>query len=174
MDEKATLRKKAKQIRSLLQMNKISQAIINSVIEADFYKDAENVMIFYPLENEINLTGLMKGSKKKFYLPKMDGDKILVCPYRYGDKLVKSKYNVMEPITPSVKPDILDIVFVPALMVDNNCNRLGYGGGYYDRFLKTLPETTIRLTPIASVLKVDKLPTTEFDEQVHAIIDEQP
>ena len=47
-----------------------------------------------------------------------------------------SNFGIKEPCSEPVAPDILDLIIVPALMVDKNGYRLGYGGGFYDRFLK--------------------------------------
>ena len=72
---------------------------------------------------------------KQFYLPRVKGENLEVCPYKYGENLLKSSFKVLEPISEAVDKNVLDLVFVPALCVDNKCNRLGYGKGFYDRFL---------------------------------------
>lgn len=171
MFTKDELREKAKQIRSLLEIDKISKKMVESIRSAEIYKVAEHIMIFYPLKDEINLLPLLKDNKK-FYLPKVEGDELVVCPYKEEDKLVTSKFKTQEPISEPVDSDILDIIFVPALMVDKEFHRLGYGLGFYDRFLSKKASKAIRIVPIPSVLVKDKIPFDEFDAQFDIILDE--
>lgn len=171
MFTKVELREKAKQIRSLLEIDKLSRKMVESIRSAEIYEVAENIMIFYPLKDEINLLPLLK-DKKNFYLPRVEGKELVVCPYKEGDKLVVSKFNTQEPTSEAVEPDILDIVFIPALMVDNSFHRLGYGLGFYDRFLSKSSLRAIKIVPIPSVLIKDKIPFDEFDAQFDIILDE--
>lgn len=172
MFTKDELREKAKQIRSLLKMNTLSQKMVESVRSAEIYQVAENVMIFYPLEDEISLLELLKDNNKKFYLPKVQGDELVVCPYKAGDNLVVSKFNTKEPLSEPVNPDILDIIFVPALMVDKAFHRLGYGLGFYDRFLSKNAQRAIKIVPIPSLLIREEIPFDENDAQFDVILDE--
>jgi 5-formyltetrahydrofolate cyclo-ligase len=55
--------------------------------------------------------------------------------YKIGDELVANKFNILEPL-PSAKPVQPNVVLVPMLAFDRSKNRLGYGGGYYDKFLQ--------------------------------------
>ena len=125
-------------------------------------------MLFYPKKYEIDLLSLLDDNKN-FYLPRVCGDFLEVCPYKCGDLLNISSFNIKEPCSNSVLPDILDLVFVPALMADNFGYRLGYGGGFYDRFLKKYPYINTIL-PISSKLIVDELPHDIYDCKVKTII----
>lgn len=165
MDSKLTLRAKAKEIRKNLDLEKISKEICKIIRKNNFYKESKNIMIFYPLKYEINLLDLLKDNKN-FYLPKVNNEDILICPY--DKNLVKSELNIYEPCTNPVDSNILDLIFVPALMVDKENYRLGYGGGFYDRFLKTAKAHTI--VPIAKELIVEKLPHEKFDIKINETI----
>jgi len=171
MFDKKELRKKAKAIRISLDIKTISEKIVENISELDVYKQAKNVMIFYPIGHEVNLLGLMNDNKN-FYLPKVDGEKLLVCPYKSGDELTISKFKTEEPITTPINPDILDLIFVPALMVDKHNHRLGYGGGFYDKFLCKNAQTATKIVAIPSALKIDKLPSESFDAKVDIVITE--
>lgn len=171
MFTKAELREKAKQIRSLLEMDKISEKIVESIRSSEIYEVAQNIMIFYPLKDEINLLPLLK-DKKNFYLPKVQGDELVVCPYKDGDRLKVSEFKTQEPLTKPTDPNILDMIFVPALMADKNFHRIGYGRGYYDRFLSKHALNAIRIVPIPSLLIRDEIPADDFDAQFDVILDE--
>ena len=152
-------------------MKKISERIIEALRGAEIYAEAKNIMIFYPLEHEVNLLPLLRDNKN-FYLPKVKGEELVVCPYQEGDELITSIFKTKEPLSEPIHPDILDIIFVPALMVDKNFYRLGYGKGFYDRFLSKNALRAIRIVPIASQLIVDELPHNDFDAQFDIIVDE--
>lgn len=172
MTNKNELREKAKAIRKLLDMESISKKVVSTLRETEIYEVAKNILIFYPLQDEINLLPLLKDSDKNFYLPKVSGDDLLVCPYKEGDKLALSSFNTQEPLTQPVDPNVLDMIFVPALIADRQFHRIGYGRGYYDRFLNKHALQAIRIVPVPSALVVDELPSDENDAQFDVILDE--
>lgn len=175
---KIELRKKAKEIRNTLDMDQISGRIVASIRTLEMYQDAQHIMIFYPLPDEINLLPLLRDYEKdeegakNFYLPKVEEDDLYVCPYSLGDELTESKFGTNEPRTQPINPEFLDIIFVPALMVDKKFYRLGYGCGFYDRFLDKNAHKAVKIVPIPSNLIIDKLPHDKFDFAVDIIVDE--
>ena len=167
MDKKTDLRIRAKGIRKTLDIYKVSEKLAVLIRENKVYKDAQNVMLYYPMKNEINLLKLLN-DEKNFYLPRVDGANLEVCPYKKGDTLIKSGFNIMEPISDAVNKEILDLVIVPALMADKNGFRLGYGGGFYDRFIDSGNFKT--LCAVAKELYVEALPSEDFDKKIDEII----
>ena len=167
MDNKTDLRIWAKSIRKTLNLADISKKITAKIRDNDIYKKAENVMLFYPTKYEISLLDLLN-DKKNFYLPKVCNDEILVCPYSKDDSLEVSQFNIKEPCTNPVKAEHLELAIVPALVVDKKGYRLGYGGGFYDRFLSKFPIKTI--VPIPHELIVEKLPIEKFDIKIDVVI----
>lgn len=171
MISKLELRKKAKEIRKSLDMKSISDKIVENIRNLEIYQKAKNIMLFYPLDNEVNLLALLEDNKN-FYLPKVEDQELLVCPYKKGDTLFVSNFKTKEPLSSPVATDLLDVVFVPALMVGKDFYRLGYGKGFYDRFLIKNAIQAIRIVPIPSELLAETIPSDPFDVQVDAIIDE--
>lgn len=169
MLEKTHLRSKFKEERRTLDIAQISDDIVKNIRNSDFYAEAQNVLIFYPLRYEVNLLSLLDDNKN-FYFPKVSGEKLLVCPYEQGCEFKKSCYNINEPCTNPVSNSVLDLIFVPALAVDVDNYRLGYGGGYYDRFLKECEAFSV--VPICEKFLVEKLPRNEFDVAVNAVVTE--
>ena len=133
--DKNKLRKIAKGIRAGLDIENLSKTLVNKLVETQEYKSAKNIMIYYPLEEEINLLSLLEDKTKSFFLPKIDGKNLLCCPYKEGDKTCLSCFKTCEPLSEPCEKSIIDLVIVPALACDKNGYRLGYGGGFYDRFL---------------------------------------
>ena len=165
MNSKKELRIQAKKIRKNLDIKLISQKLVDLIRQADIYKSADNVLIYYPKENEIDLLDLLNDDKK-FYLPKIEGNNLLICPF--SQELSISKFNTLEPCTDAVSSNILDLAIVPALMADKCGNRLGYGGGFYDRFLKNANVATLVALPIELV--IDQLPFEEHDVKIDFLI----
>lgn len=136
MNNKQQLRKWAKEERKKLDIDLLSQKLVGKLQETEEYKAAQNIMLFYPLQYEVNLLALLKDKTKTFYLPKISDNNLLCCPYSEGEELCESCFKTKEPLTEKVSKDLIDLVIIPALAVDRNNYRLGYGGGFYDRFLE--------------------------------------
>lgn len=168
MSDKKLLRKEAKQIRKSLDIQKISAFLVEKLRKTREYGQAKNVLIYYPLDNEINLLALLNDSDKNFYLPKIDGQELLCCPFKEGDKTCLSCFKTCEPLTEPCEKSIIDLVILPALACDKNNYRLGYGGGFYDRFLKDYNGKKAVCLP--SELIVETIYPEEHDIPVDLII----
>ena len=167
MDNKTDLRIWAKSVRKSLNLVDISERIVSKIRLCDLYRKSKNVMLFYPTKYEINLLQLLEDDKN-FYLPKVCGEELLVCPFKIGDTLELSKFKIKEPCLEPVDYENLDLIIVPALAADKCGYRLGYGGGFYDRFLKKCKAKTI--VPISHELLLEKLSIDEFDVPVDIVI----
>ena len=166
--DKNSLRKNAKEIRKNL-FSKNANSIANSrVQQSSLYKNSKNIFIFYPLKYEFNFLELLNDDKN-FFLPKVCGEKLQICPYKKEDILIKSDLNICEPCTNSINPNQINLAIVPALMADKNGFRLGYGGGFYDRFLSENPNIKT-ITVVFKELFVESLPHEEFDVKIDEII----
>lgn len=133
---KKELRIWAKNKRKELDMTSISKILVDKLRQTNEYKISKNIMIFYPLESEVDLLSLTEDDTKAFYLPRIKDDILECCPYTVGDELCKSSFNTKEPVCEACSKTVIDMIVVPALACDKNNYRLGYGGGFYDRLLK--------------------------------------
>ena len=166
--DKKNLRKWAKAERKKLDIRRISRNFVEKLKNTDKYKAAKNIMIYYPLEFEVNLLELLDDKTKNFYLPKINGENMECCPFNKNSKLTKSCFNTQEPCTEPCDKEKLDLIIVPALACDKNNYRLGYGGGFYDRFLKDLNVKTI--TCIPKQLRVENIFPEKHDIPINLII----
>lgn len=169
MDKKTVLRANAKNIRKNLPLDEISVNLAAKIKRDDNYIAAKNVMLFYPTKFEVNLLSLLEDNKN-FYLPKVSGNELLVCPYCKEDKLEKSLFNILEPCSAPVNPGVLDLIIVPALAVDKRGYRLGYGGGFYDRFLVLDCVRAKSICAIPKSLLIDEIPIENYDVPMDIII----
>lgn len=166
MKNKIELRTKFKSIRKTLDICGKSKIISKKIQSLPIFQGAEHVMLFYPTKYEVNLLDMLS-LDKKFYFPKVDDKKLLVCPA--CEKFEKSDMNILEPCSSPVSPEILDLIIVPALAIDLENYRLGYGGGYYDRFLSQYYNIQT-VTPIFKEFIVDKLPRFSTDIKIDYIV----
>ena len=167
---KTDLRIKAKNIRKTLEIGEISKKLVAMIRKNKAYKEAKKVMIFYPKRYEIDLRELFN-DEKYFYLPRVNEDELDVCPYKQGDELKLSAFNVLEPVSEAVDACCMDLIIVPALLVDKNAYRLGYGGGYYDRLLYRIRNSNVKtFCAMPKDLLVETLPKDEFDIPIDEII----
>ena len=153
MNSKQSVRKWAISKRKELDMNVISSVLADKLTKMEEYKKAKNIMIFYPLKNEVDLRILLKDKTKKFYLPKINGENLLCCPYEEDGETCMSCFNTCEPISEPCSKSCIDVVIVPALAVDINGFRIGYGKGFYDRFLKNYAGLKVVCIPSKLIVK---------------------
>ncbi len=163
------LRTKAKVIRKTLPICEISKNLLQMIRGDKVYIEAKHVMLYYPTKYEMDFRELLKDDKE-FYFPRVKNENLLVCSYSLGEKLEKSCFNILEPCSKPVDASVLDLIIVPALLVDKSGYRLGYGGGYYDRLLANLNGKVKTLCALPKELIVEKLPAEEFDIPVDYII----
>lgn len=162
MNNKTVLRINAKELRKTLDMKSVSENLVQKIREHEVYKHSKHVMLFYPTKYEVNLLNLLEDDKK-FYFPRVKETDLLVCPYDKSVRLEKSDFNILEPCSNPVRAKVLDLIVVPALMVDKEGYRLGYGGGFYDRFLSALEDKIPTMCPIPKELFTEQLPHDCYD-----------
>lgn len=153
VENKAILRKWIKEERKKLDIEKISQKLCKKLVETKEFQNAKNIMFYYPLDFEINLLEITNDKTKNFYLPKINGKELLCCPYLESEELCLSCFKTKEPSTLPINKNLIDLVIVPVLAVDKNNYRLGYGGGFYDRFLSDINVHKIACLPKEFVLE---------------------
>ena len=90
--------------------------------------------------------------------------------YKNGDILKQGKYGIYEPYGQKIKPDIIDLIIIPALMADKRGFRLGYGGGYYDKFFNTNNTSVTKVIFIPQELVIKELPIEPHDIKVDFLI----
>ena len=90
--------------------------------------------------------------------------------WSFSNPLKINKYGIPEPeIKNIVYPDIL---LIPLVAFDKNLNRLGYGGGYYDRLISKLSKKKkiIKIGLAFTVQKIDKIPISVYDKKLDYIV----
>ena len=178
--EKNKIRKEILEKRNNLsteEVEKKSDLIIENL--GKFIKNAENIMIFMDMKNEVRITKLMKlYPEKSFFIPKITDSKNREMKInRYNEnELVLHKFGYYESSSSDFyNENILNIVIVPAVVFDLEKNRIGFGGGYYDTFLKKIREENKKILFIGICYDfqiIEKVPAEEHDVVLDFVVSE--
>ena len=129
---------------------------------------------YYPYNHEVDILQILEKFEQKNFiitLPKiMKNLQMNFFQWSTNDPLAINKFGIPEPISKKVKfPDIL---LVPLVAFDKNFNRVGYGGGFYDRYIEKIRKRKKVLTIgfAYSFQKVKKIPTNNYDIKLDFII----
>ena len=139
---KAELRKKMLGLRRSIPLNdrqRYSRDICNKIRGLDWFSLAKTVALFVPIRGEVDLTPLFDETTKQLVLPLVQ-DKERLSFHLVSDlsTLTKGSFNILEPDPerhPIVAPEDIDLFLAPGLGFSKTGERIGYGGGYYDRIL---------------------------------------
>lgn len=158
-----------------------SQKITEKLLSMNCIKDANTIMLYLDFNNEVSTDSLIK---KLLNLGKIVSSPITLKEER---KLIPSQitdlkngiqygaYNIREPkpeCSPAINIKDLDVVIVPAVAYDKNCYRLGYGGGFYDRFLENLRKDAVTIGIAFDLQIFDEVPKEPHDAQLDYIVTE--
>lgn len=147
------------------------EKIKNKLISSDYYKNAKSIFIYYSTEDEIDTKKIIKQAfldKKEVYIPKIIGKhQMKAVLLRSFDDLIDGAYKIK---TSKLEKSLekIDLTIVPGLSFDKNKYRLGYGGGYYDYYIKNHKSFYIGL--FYQINKSFKLNLDNFDQKLDLII----
>tara|TARA_X000001036_G_scaffold315438_1_gene293923 strand:+ start:435 stop:983 length:549 start_codon:yes stop_codon:yes gene_type:complete len=175
MIDKKVLRKKLSKIRNSIGDRAFKEKkIIESLISLNIEK-VNIVGGYYPIRSEVNILPFLKHLNEigvATCLPsikKIDYH-LLFKHYKTGELLTDGLFNIKEPQNKKFKKP--SFILVPLLAFDVDKNRLGYGGGFYDRTIAHLNKTK-SLTTIGvgfEEQKLEKVPVLEFDKKLDLIV----
>lgn len=171
MKSKSYLREKYKRLRNNLDREFIMKNSLKLCLKLYKYLKPlkfKKIMLYYPLKNEINVKPLFYYFKNKVILfPKVEGIQLFSYKVKSLKHLKKGKFKIFEPSKNFVKMLRPDVVIVPGIVFDKEGYRLGFGKGYYDRFLK---KSMFKIGVTLDNFLVNKLPRENFDKKVDLII----
>ncbi|MBR1730076.1 MAG: 5-formyltetrahydrofolate cyclo-ligase [Selenomonadaceae bacterium] len=181
LEQKKILRKEMRSKRSALteEDRKIaSHKIISRLINDPNYKNSKTIMAYVSMPEEIQLNELFDdafANKKILAVPLIVGRGTMRPVFLPSmDSLVVGDFGILtvrQDQRSFVEFDDIDCVIVPGAAFDRSGNRLGLGGGYYDRFLKRVPKAK-RIALAFNFELCDKIPVAEYDTKMDIIITE--
>lgn len=151
--------------------------ILEKLFETNLYKNARNIFTYISFGDEINTIKLIERALKD--------NKNISVPKTYREtrtmnaifipclkELKENHMGILEPIDDSIviKKEDIDLIIVPGAVFDKDFNRIGYGGGYYDRYLEDIAYKNNKVVLAYDFQIVDKIEKEEHDIKVDIII----
>lgn len=149
-----------------------SEHIINNLLKSDLYKNAKSIFVYVSKNKEVDTRDFIEkalADGKKIYVPKIKDKKMLAVKLNSILELTEGTFD----IPTSMRDDSIinpSLTICPGLSFDDEKNRLGYGGGFYDKFLSQ--NNTIKVGLMISEFASSKIPTDPWDIKMDYIITE--
>jgi len=137
------------------------------------FKNAQKIGVYYPIGSEILTQDIIQellSNAKEVFLPKVIGDKMEFRKITDFSSLERGSFDIMEPKEGCQVDNELDVILVPTVAITPEGVRLGYGYGFYDRFLAENKIITISLTLEKQIVK--NIPKTEHDKIIDWVVTE--
>lgn len=180
MFDKNTLRKKYSKLRKLLSNDEIEEKslqIVNQALKLPIWnKTYYHIFLSIADKKEINtdyLMHILQGKDKSIVVAKADFSTGELTHFLLQENtaLKLSEYGIPEPVSGIELPsDMMEVVFVPLLAFDFDGNRIGYGKGFYDRFLSECKENTLFIGLSFFAPEEEEIPYEDLDVPLHFCI----
>ena len=169
---KDEIRKEIINLRNSIPNKKeISTIIVNKIKKLDVYKKSRVVAIYNSLENEVDTKEFLIDDKV-FLLPRVVNNDLIFLQIDFKTKYTKSIFGVMEPLmNNNLFNNKIDLMIIPGVSFDKDLNRLGYGKGYYDRFLKN--KDVYKIGVCFDLLLAKKIPIEDHDIKMDMVVTEK-
>lgn len=177
--QKSELRLQCRALRKSLGDERRAQAslfICERVENWYVFQQSEVILTYMPIKSEADLTPLLKRHPhKRWILPRIipeEDHRMVFHPYD-ANRLVNHPFGMAEPAPdlPVIPPGEIELTLAPGLAFDRIGWRLGYGGGYFDRFLKKFNGVSVGI--VFHALLLDNVPHSAHDVPMHWIVTEQ-
>ncbi len=177
---KTELRRNLKKIRDNIPSDKRKieeELIAKTLLNSKLYINAKSLFIYNSFRSEVDTTYIIKEAlnEKIVGLPVTNSLDHSMEAYEINEDsvFVQDSYGIQIPDTKTsniINPKEIDLTIVPLLAYDNLGNRLGYGGGYYDRYLPRLREDAIVVGLAYSNQFVEELTVEDFDKKLDYVV----
>lgn len=175
--DKSAIRNYAKKQRSGLTENECiekSRIIANKLFSTRAYRENSNILLYMAANNEVSTSDIFNQAildGKKVYFPKVYGKEMAFISVAALDELEKGSFGISEPVSDNIVDITEGLIIMPGVAFDRSCNRIGYGGGFYDRYM----EKHTRLASCAICYEcqlVDTIPAEPHDKKPEMVITE--
>ena len=159
-----------------------SMAIRQKLWEMECFSSAENIMVYINFRSEVETLPLVEECQRRNIsvtapLTITKPPRLVPYPIKDPEKDLRPGYcNIPEPDTDRLTPQSpasIDVVLLPGSVFDIHGGRLGYGGGYYDRFLAQEAPQAVRIALAFEEQVVDKVPVRGHDIPLHYLVTEK-
>lgn len=159
-----------------------SKKVIENLSSLKEFKEAKNILFYVSCKNEVDtqevIQELLEKKEKNIIVPYTikNKPKIFLSELKDFIELEPKTFGILEPKEKYIREfnnDKLDLVIVPAIVFAKNGHRIGYGYGYYDRFLKTIKKEIVKVGLAFDFQLIDEIPEEKHDVPLNIIVTEK-
>lgn len=161
------------------ELKRRSKYVEQKLSNLPIYKEAKVIFTYYPLKGEVDLLDMIRKEwgMKRFCFPvmNMENRQLRIFEPRNLEDFIAGPYGVLQPDTTKSKEltiQDIDMAIVPAIAFDCQKNRLGRGGGFYDRFLERIRPPVDKIGVAFDFQILENLPIHPHDQKVDVVVGE--
>ena len=151
----------------------LSEKIHSRLKKIKLFADADSIGCYYSIGSEVQTKPIIQELlklEKHVSLPKVMDDILVFRTVKSFEKLEKGSFGILEPKDDWPEEKSFDVILVPAIGLAKEGSRIGYGHGYYDKFLADKSVTKIALTYNKQIIK--SIPHSDYDIKMDWIVSE--
>lgn len=150
---------------------KYSKIILDTLEQSKFFKNSKNIAMYYPFKKEVDLLPLFYKYKtqKNFLFPKIENNNMNFHEVSSINDFVKGNFGIMEPKNSPFEEKI-DLFLIPGIAFSPTLYRIGYGGGFYDKFIQKIYYNTILCGISFDIQILKNLPIEKHDQKLNVVI----
>ncbi|SKA73609.1 5-formyltetrahydrofolate cyclo-ligase [Clostridium sp. USBA 49] len=159
---------------------KWDENIFNNFINSKFYKYSNTIFSFVSFKSEVDTHKIIKyalNDGKTIYVPKVKSKQkeMEIFKIEGFNDLKKGYFGILEPVEgcKTACRDNIDLILMPGLAFDKYGGRIGYGAGFYDRFLSSIKKDINKIALAYKFQVIDKVPEDKNDIRIDGIITEE-
>lgn len=178
LDTKKEIRKQILKLRSemsLIDWAKRSEIICQKVITSHWFREATDLYCYMDFKNEVCTRKIMEEAMilgKNIWIPKVEGEEMNFYLTTSFDELKPHAYGILEPDgTTACAEGNEGLMIIPGVAFDREKNRIGYGKGYYDRYLEKHPDL-ITMAICFDIQMMEKIPKDDHDKALDVLMTE--
>ena len=178
MESKKDIRKKIfaeRKLRTDEQIEAMSLTITDKVTALPAFKNADRILVYADYNHEVVTEYLIKEAwkaGKEVAVPKVVGKDMVFYKLTDFARLEPGYFGIPEPVSGEIVNWSKALMIMPGVAFDRANHRVGYGGGFYDRYLEKMPEDCEKAILCRESLMCDEIPTEEHDERMDLVISE--
>lgn len=154
----------------------MNKKILNNIKNNNLYKEAKSIFCFIGFGSEVDTTVIIKDALekgKKVYVPKIENKKMKIINIKSLDNLKSGVFGILEPESGEELIGSCDLILVPGVAFTIEGDRLGYGGGYYDKYIHSQGDNIKTMAIAYSIQIVNHINTEEFDKKINYLLTEK-
>ena len=177
------MRQRNRKLRAALTPAKLllaAESLASRIVELEAYRDAQRVAVYFAVNGEIGLDPVIDhalAAGKQVYLPNLDQQSLRFSPYFREQRMRINKFRLPEPDVGDdamLQPAQLELVLAPLVVFDERRNRIGMGGGFYDRSFAMRKDPEVLQPVLVGVAhelqKVDEILPEDWDVRLDMFV----